>query len=314
MAHLKNTDRDYQGISNEDIHTLIQKTIKGKLQDLFKQSTPLIQLEFLFISNLVNYISNGHLLKNTITMLKDFGFLKDYEAVINLKELEDKGLSTDEHNKLIAFITSSLLEYELLTKYDDSIHKPPFLYEFTDNKTIKFNCNDWNQSLKNSFKEKLGDMVINTPFNQQEDILKTIIYELIKLNSRSEDTPYKSDIGYFYDLTNFVKTFPSNVENLRENKFYDAILDDVGFQIFEKWMENSDEEDPLYKISFIIQQLKKEGKTRNTTFRFVLGWLHKHNYIDDKVKTDFLVNGSFLSPSKVFTKTRLRIYNSILNN
>lgn len=93
-----------------------------------------------------------------------------------------------------------------------------------------------------------------------------------------------------------------------------SIFEDGAFEIFLKWIDHSYNDDPDKKISFIFQKLKTENKLRNTNFKKLSEWANKNNYIDDNTFNKLLSNGSFISPSKILTKGRVNIYNSILGN
>jgi len=93
-----------------------------------------------------------------------------------------------------------------------------------------------------------------------------------------------------------------------------SIFEEGAFEIFLKWINHSYNDDPDKKISFIFQKLKTENKLRNTNFKKLSEWANKNKYIDDNTFDKLLSNGSFISPSKILTKGRVNLYNSILGN
>lgn len=99
---------------------------------------------------------------------------------------------------------------------------------------------------------------------------------------------------------------------INENQ-HPKIFDDGAFDIFVKWVKNSNDEQ-VKSISFIFQKLKKENKLRNTTFKVLSEWAFNNNYLNEESYNKLLTNGCFVSPSKILTKTRLALYNSIIGN
>lgn len=103
----------------------------------------------------------------------------------------------------------------------------------------------------------------------------------------------------------------TNIEKT-QNK-HPAIFEDGAFDNFNKWIGLPHNERHDQKISFIFQKLKKENKLRNTTFSVLSKWAFDNEYLDKENYTKLKVNGCFISPTKILTKTRLDLYNSIID-
>src|SRR5690606_33890950 len=105
-----------------------------------------------------------------------------------------------------------------------------------------------------------------------------------------------------------------NIAKDLKNPYPDIFKDD-GFEVFSKLIKLPfDENRPDQKISFIFQKLKQEDKLRNTKFLDLVGWGVNNKFIDnshEKIK-ELLINGYFHSPSKIFSKSRLALYDSII--
>jgi hypothetical protein len=96
------------------------------------------------------------------------------------------------------------------------------------------------------------------------------------------------------------------------NKHF-SIFEDGAFEKFIEWINRSNDQ-PRMKISFIFQKLKEEGELRNTNFKKLSEWAYKNDYLDKDTYQELLLAGSFLSPSKILTKGRITLYNSITGN
>ena len=70
----------------------------------------------------------------------------------------------------------------------------------------------------------------------------------------------------------------------------------------------------MKKISFIIQKLKSLDKIRNSNFKYITQWLKDNDFIDEKTRQDFIVVGSFDASSKILTKARNNLYDTISTN
>ena len=93
-----------------------------------------------------------------------------------------------------------------------------------------------------------------------------------------------------------------------------SIFEDNAFDIFLKWLEISKDEVAMKKISFIIQKLKSLDKIRNSNFKYITQWLKDNDFIDEKTRQDFIVVGSFDASSKILTKARNNLYDTISTN
>ena len=93
-----------------------------------------------------------------------------------------------------------------------------------------------------------------------------------------------------------------------------SIFEDNAFDIFLKWLEISKDEVDMKKISFIIQKLKSLDKIRNSNFKYITQWLKDNDFIDEKTRQDFIVVGSFDASSKILTKARNNLYDTISTN
>ena len=93
-----------------------------------------------------------------------------------------------------------------------------------------------------------------------------------------------------------------------------SIFEDNAFDIFLKWLEISKDKVDMKKISFIIQKLKSLDKIRNSNFKYITQWLKDNDFIDEKTRQDFIVVGSFDAPSKILTKARNNLYDTISTN
>jgi hypothetical protein len=102
----------------------------------------------------------------------------------------------------------------------------------------------------------------------------------------------------------------NNVEKI--NKHY-SIFEEGAFDEFLKWIIKSNDE-PKKKISFIYQKLKEEDKIRTTNFKKFSEWAYNNDYLDEDTYSELLIDGSFLSPSKILTKGRRELYNQIIQN
>jgi hypothetical protein len=113
--------------------------------------------------------------------------------------------------------------------------------------------------------------------------------------------------------------FHNLIENISEFKItesdselYPSIFEKGAFEIFKIWMNISNKDRTDQKISFIIQKLKKENKLRKTNFKDLSEWAYNNNYLNEGAYANLLEKGYFLSPSKILTKSRLELYNSII--
>ena len=93
-----------------------------------------------------------------------------------------------------------------------------------------------------------------------------------------------------------------------------SIFEDNAFDIFLKWLEISKDKVDMKKISFIIQKLKSLDKIRNSNFKYITQWLKDNDFIDEKTRQDFIVIGSFDASSKILTKARNNLYDTISTN
>lgn len=101
---------------------------------------------------------------------------------------------------------------------------------------------------------------------------------------------------------------PNKVENPHPSIFADGV-----FEVFEKWIETT-KEMPQKSLSFIFQQLKTENNLRLTNFKDLLNWSNDNGYID-KVNFDrMMLEGCFVSPSKILSKGRKSQYQTMLDN
>lgn len=84
-----------------------------------------------------------------------------------------------------------------------------------------------------------------------------------------------------------------------------------GFDVFHEYMNTHILDSQLYKISFIIQKLKQEGKMGITNCKELTIWAKDNGYLDNFTYERLLIDACFLSPSKVLTKNRLKRYNEL---
>jgi hypothetical protein len=142
--------------------------------------------------------------------------------------------------------------------------------------------------------------------NEQTDFAKDYILAFVKLK-------YKF-------FSKWVEQKSIELQNNREitegkgNEVINAhpnIFENGGFEIFLKWIDASNDELDK-KLSFIFQKLKQENKLRTTTFKKLSEWSFENKYLNETTYNKLLISGSFLSPSKILTKSRLELYNSII--
>jgi hypothetical protein len=132
----------------------------------------------------------------------------------------------------------------------------------------------------------------------------------------------KKTINILENSINHTETFNTkgtNSDSLVEinkvekiNKHY-SIFEEGAFDEFLKWIIKSNDE-PKKKISFIYQKLKEEDKIRTTNFKKFSEWAYNNDYLDEDTYSELLIDGSFLSPSKILTKGRRELYNQIIQN
>lgn len=84
-----------------------------------------------------------------------------------------------------------------------------------------------------------------------------------------------------------------------------------GFDVFHEYMNEHIPDSQLYKISFIVQKLKEEGKMIVTNSKQLTIWANDNGYLDNFTYERLLIDACFLSPSKVLTKNRLKRYNEL---
>tara|TARA_B110000902_G_C14200661_1_gene547607 strand:- start:307 stop:1056 length:750 start_codon:yes stop_codon:yes gene_type:complete len=115
----------------------------------------------------------------------------------------------------------------------------------------------------------------------------------------------------FYSI--IPKIFSLEDEKKKINETHPAIFEDGVFEIFKKWIEIS-KETPNKKLSFIFQKIKKDNLLRKSTFKDLINWASKNNFIDDESYIEMLELGHFVSPSKILSQGRLDKYQTMLEN
>ena len=170
---------------------------------------------------------------------------------------------------------------------------------------------------------------INTSYSLINKDLRVELVDFVKISlpilkaeiqnlKRNKEHKYNSDdftqdfLLAFVQLkykffTKWVKQKSNELKNNSEIKggkineaknLHPSIFEDGGFEIFLKWINASNDELDK-KISFIFQKLKQENKLRTTNFKKLSEWSFNNKYLNEITYKKLLVDGAFLSPSKI---------------
>ena len=244
-----------------------------------------------------------------------WGARKEYEDIRNneLKELNNKG---------VFFRFCKFKVYE--KTYKERLSK--FLEIYEDAEEISF--------LEDELEAYSNPIGLEEPFNyldlkQKKDLSYTRDKTVKFLVQQAKIRGYNIIISYNkFDILSYVREEIKNIAHsplLESNSTinetntpiknpHPAFFEDNGFDIFLKWLEISKDEVAMKKISFIIQKLKSLNKLRNSNFKDITQWLEDYDFIDKKTSQDFIDVGSFDSPSKILTKARNNLYDTISTN
>lgn len=308
---IKNIDNDYVDISNEQVFQLIQGIIKKEAVEVKELKIPFP--EFHLISNSINYITNQELLFTTISTLQDFNWIRFLDEVIDFNKLYNLQLTKEQNTKIFSFITASLLEYECLTKHDESSYKPEFKFLIVDVKSIKFNSNEWYKNYRNNLTRMLSKYLDTLPIQEREKVYNNIIESYNDIHLMS-DMDLNKNIDYLRN--NFIskQSITVGYQKKKITNTHPDIFKDGVFEIFENWILASKDE-PYKKFSFIFQRLKKDEKLRKHSFKDTLEWLYKNEYLNHDTYQVIIIKDNWISPKNILGKEdshRNTLYQSII--
>ena len=217
--------------------------------------------------------------------------------------------------------------------------------DFIDTDEISFITDELDEGIYNyKFKEFNSDYVDNDTILRYEKLKKQINYSLIKrfeyLCQRAKENGFdlvyneispEEDNYFLKHIKQPLETKKEKIKNIAHSPLLESnstinetkppiknqhpsIFEDNAFDIFLKWLEISKDKVDMKKISFIIQKLKSLDKIRNSNFKYITQWLKDNDFIDEKTRQDFIVIGSFDASSKILTKARNNLYDTISTN
>ncbi|WP_282031709.1 hypothetical protein [Winogradskyella eximia] len=259
----KNIDTDYIDIPNGEIFFSIQKIIKNEFPGIEKRDPYLLDLRV--ISYLINHITIDELLLSTVGILKEFGILKDYQKIIksiDFKQIK-RPLTQKEFIRATAFITSSLLEYECLTIYDKSIHKPEFKFSFKDDRTLKFNSDEWYKNFRDNLTEAVSEFA-DAPSKEKRKLEYKKILEVYHEAHLKSDLDLNKNIDYLYNKATKSISISSSFNEPENINLHPRIFTSVfGYRLFEALI-NRMINNKLADCSFIFRKMLKDGYIFNS--------------------------------------------------
>ncbi len=296
---------------DNSVYRITLKTLK-KEKD-YSNSTSDIKL-----IKIVDFIAN-HINDNIYSYRDRINFLKGFEKQVkesmlyevlfkHLKRIErddrilkNTNLDKEDFELVKKLVAIKIKELNTFNKVRYGIGDKQVTRVSYEGNQIANDLNDYNinfihaylEILKKEIKNNDIKIIDNLPFETPDvtnDFLNWIDKQLINIQLK-ENTKQKV----------------SN-ENL-----HPKIFENGAFDIFVKWVNKSNDEQ-IKSISFIFQKLKKENKLRSTTFKVLSEWAYNNKYLDEENYNKLLMDGCFISPSKILTKSRLALYNSITGN
>src|SRR5690554_228844 len=237
--------------------------------------------------------------------------IQDFESIINRNAEKLNSTFTMDYNELVKlkkyFFGCPADIYQNTYK----LRLSHFLITFPDANEIGFINNELDKGILITEYEIYGDIEQNIYYSLERrfDFLNKRANELGFDIIHKDKTSREYNIKKNKQIRNHEIISPMN-----KNNSHESIFENGAFDIFQKWMNTNINEDPKKKISFIFQKLKNENQIRNSNFKDILNWLEANNYLDKEIIIPFREDGYFISPSKILTKSRIAIYNSIIAN
>lgn len=247
---VKNLDTDYLEYSNDEVLTTV-KYLTSAPDD--KDLNSLIRV--LCISTLINHITDIKLLLSTVRLLKSENLLFEYDDVY--EELQNsvfKDLQYSENDivRILSFVISGLLEYEIYSKILNELSITDFesfKYGIERREVQILNLSDLRNKIKKvSVKEVIKNAENLNPMDREKYLYK-IVSHLQTLKYDNETSYFDNEIEHF---DSYLKRFNSindiRDSTLSENDSEKLSLKQIAlFYIYEMKLINSSNSNSIAK-------------------------------------------------------------------
>ncbi|MFD0977841.1 hypothetical protein [Salinimicrobium gaetbulicola] len=291
---------------------VIFAAIQKLLQSDYTKFTP--REKRYLIADFVKHISSQKLLDPTLDLLEDFELISQRtEVQLQIDAAgTSKNYSSEDLWKLTAISFSEVMIYSSLLKDSGQPEGIPQLSMAFLDRAVSSNTDEVVDFVKRSQYNAFIERNENLSLRQREEDLKAVISSMAKIDYENGTRFFQEEKEY---LSYVKENLPAEVkeqEDIFSNPFPEVFKgsDNRAFLLFKEYLEQHVIA-PYVDISFLFQQLRRDGLLYRIKHSDFTLWLKENHFISNKVFEILLAHGHFRSLSKSSSEHRVNNYRLI---